>query len=218
MDRSNAAKLRISVHVVGMLREDCYLVDNIDTKEAVLIDPGDESRGLIRTLRDIKATPVAILITHAHFDHVGAVAGLLREYHGLKVYACIDEIPVFKLTNGLRSMAKRTLNLGDISFLKDGEEINLLGLSFRLIHTPGHSIGSACWYVPGIKTLFSGDTLFMGDCGRTDLETGDFKAIVDSIKRVLMALPDDTRVYPGHGPDTTIGYEREHNFVMTSIP
>lgn len=208
--------LKVTKVVVGILEENCYIAYNAETNSCVLVDPGDNSQGIIKVLEDIGSKPEAILITHGHFDHIGAISGLLKHYPDLSnsMYASSEEEPVFKRTNTLKAMEGRTLDLNEVKYLNDGTKLKLAGEIWRLMHTPGHSAGSSCYYVKDSNLLFSGDTLFKDSCGRTDLETGDQKAIINSIQNIIMTLPDDTLVLPGHGPNTTLGYERASNFIM----
>lgn len=206
--------LKIEKVVTGYLEENCYISYNEDTRALVLVDPGDDPKHLIKKISDTKLNPEAILLTHGHFDHVGAVSEILKNYPDFKVYVHKDEEPVLKSTNELRGMSQRKLLLDEIRYLKDGESFVLAGETWRIMHTPGHTMGSSCYYLPEYKILFSGDTLFKDTCGRTDLDTGDPDAIINSIQNVIMDLPDETKVLPGHGPETTVGIERRNNFIM----
>lgn len=219
--------LEISVIVNGMLEENCYIAQNAATAQntdteqndagssgCVLVDPGDDPKRIIKAMQSMNVKPEAVLITHGHFDHIGAVSAILDTYRDLPVYACGGEKENFTRTNSMRAMAGRALSLDRITFLEDGATLDLVGTRWQMIRTPGHSVGSVCYYVEESHVLFSGDTLFLGSCGRTDLATGDMRAMVHSIQDVLMKLPDDTLALPGHGAKTTIGVERRSNFIM----
>jgi glyoxylase-like metal-dependent hydrolase (beta-lactamase superfamily II) len=171
---------------VGSLRTNCYILADEQSQEAVIIDPGDEAELLWPKLAGL--TLKLIIITHGHFDHVGAI-NVLRQ----------------------KSEAKMAAHIGDPWFgkpdveLNDGDEIKFGSQLLKVIYTPGHSSGSISLYTPG--HLFSGDTLFLGTCGRTDLPGSSERAMVDSLNR-LAQLPDETIVHPGHGQETTIGAEK----------
>ena len=157
----------------------------------------------------------AILLTHGHFDHITAVPKLLEAYPGLPVYAYKEEAVL--LEDGRMnesSSVRRTVELQGVHYLEDREKLELLGETWELIATPGHTVGSCCYYIEDMAVLFSGDTLFCGDCGRTDLATGNMESILHSIREVLMKLPDEVNVLPGHEEMTTIGAERRQNIVM----
>ncbi len=213
--QERTAMLKISRLVVGYVATNCYIVYNEQAGACVIVDPGDNAAGIIKTMKEKKVSPEAILLTHGHFDHILAVPELLEEYPDLSVYAYEKEQRL--LTDaGLNEtrMVRKPMVLNDVHYLKDGEELDFLGTKWQVISTPGHTAGSCCYYLPGEAVLFSGDTLFDGDCGRTDLPTGNSAEIIHSIREILMKLPDDTQVLPGHETLTTIGRERVQNIVM----
>ncbi|MFH1710418.1 MAG: MBL fold metallo-hydrolase [bacterium] len=192
---------------VGGLRTNCYIVASEKTKEAVIIDPGDEPEKIIGVIESEKLKPILIVNTHAHPDHVGANFKLAEKYD---IVAGLGEDD-HKMIDDLREYFKdfSGLNVDDLSIkklLKDGSIIGIGELKFRVINTPGHSKGGICLFGNGV--LFSGDTLFAGTYGRTDILGGSEKDMRKSLAR-LMELPDDTVVYPGHGEPTTISEERE---------
>ena len=205
--------LKVSILVVGPVMTNCYIVSN--EGEAVIIDPGENAKEIIGRLKALEAEPAAILLTHGHFDHITAVPELKEAYPELPVYAYREERVLLEdaVMNESRSMGDGIV-LKDVHYLEDGGELTLLGENWKLIATPGHTIGSCCYYLPSASALFSGDTLFAGDCGRTDLPTGSMPSIIHSIREVLMQLPDDTTVLPGHEEMTSIGLERKRNMVM----
>ncbi len=207
--------LSVTRMIVGYVSTNCYLVKNDETRECVIIDPGDNADGIKAKINEAGATPKAILLTHGHFDHIMAVPELEKAYPGIPVYAYTAERVLLEDAKINESKGfKRPTVINDVHYLEDGQELELLGVSWRVISTPGHTVGSCCYYIEEAGVLFSGDTLFDGDCGRTDLATGDTAAIIHSIKDVLMKLPDDTQVLPGHETFTTIGRERVQNSVM----
>ena len=207
--------LNVSILVVGPVMTNCYIVHD-ENKEAVIIDPGENAKGIIRQLEKTGAAPVAILLTHGHFDHITAVPELIEKYPDIPVYAYEKERVLLEDAglNESAGMGRGGIILDNVHYLEDGAELPFLGETWKLIATPGHTIGSCCYYVESASALFSGDTLFAGDCGRTDLATGSLPSIIHSIREVLMKLPDDTAVLPGHDEMTSIGLERKRNSVM----
>ena len=204
--------MKIEVFTIGPVETNCYFVTNEETKELVIIDPAVFQERLLKKVQGEGLKPVAILLTHGHFDHIMGVPGWKKEYPDLPLYAGKAEErvlfdPSLNLSNSFREYA---VSLKPEHLLEDGEEISLIGETFRYILTPGHTEGSGCYYDVAEKVLFSGDTLFYGSMGRTDLVTGDEAAIFASLRR-LMELPDDTAVFPGHGPDSMIGTEKRIN-------
>ena len=193
--------------VVGPIRTNCYIVNKRGSSEAVIIDPGDEAFEIERQLSELKLVPVAILLTHGHFDHIGA-ALTLKSHFGIKVYAYRSEKEILTTDMNLGRMMGENLHMDADEYLTDGFVLDLAGIKFKLIHTPGHTAGSCCYLVEKEKVLFSGDTMFYHSHGRTDFPTGSQSAIIRSIIDKLLVLDDDITVYPGHEEDTTIGSER----------
>ncbi|MCS7118380.1 MAG: MBL fold metallo-hydrolase [Thaumarchaeota archaeon] len=197
--------LRVETLVVGPLSTNCYIVSNRD--DALIVDPGWDVERILSAIGDLRVT--LIVATHGHFDHVGAVEEL-RERLGVEFVMhrrdeeLLDVAAEHAVRFGLRFRRPRPDR-----YIEEGEEIELGDCSIRAIHTPGHSPGSVCLLFG--FTLFSGDTLFMGSVGRTDLTGGNFDQLDSSIRRKLYVLDDATIVYPGHGPTTTIGFEKRFN-------
>jgi glyoxylase-like metal-dependent hydrolase (beta-lactamase superfamily II) len=198
--------------VVGPFASNCYIVGSESSKQGIIIDPGAEAKLILRTVNDLGLTIHLILITHAHIDHIGALAPV-KEGTGAKF--AIHEA---EAAAGLGMFSRMLSSMSGGSFsqppkperlLKDGDNIDIDDLSFTVLHTPGHSPGGISLYGQGI--LFSGDTLFNHGIGRTDFPGCSYEQIMDSIKSKLMTLPDETIVYPGHGPATTIGEEKRGN-------
>lgn len=202
---------KIDSRILGMVGTNCYLLCNMDIKECVLIDPADSQDEISRMIDESGCSLKGILLTHGHFDHIMA-ADAVRDKYDVKVYALCDE---------KNTLEQPHINLGEAYGLKlsvkadvwhkDGEILKLAGFDIEALHTPGHTEGGSCYYIREIGVLFSGDTLFCGSVGRTDFPGGSMSEIVRSIKEKVMVLPDDTKVYPGHGEGTSVGYERENN-------
>ncbi|MDY6328409.1 MAG: MBL fold metallo-hydrolase [Lachnospiraceae bacterium] len=199
--------LDITKIIVGPVRTNCYLVRRVDSDKVIIIDPGDEADIIERKILTKALKPIAILLTHGHFDHIGAV-DTLRTRFGIKSYMLEQEKDVINSEANLgRAFGIPTTGHADI-LVKEGDEITLDEITFKVIHTPGHTIGSCCYLVEAEKVLFSGDTLFYHSHGRTDFPTGSESAIIRSITEKLLVLDSDTVVYPGHEMDTTIGQEK----------
>ncbi len=203
--------MKIQSYVIGMVSTNCYIIFNESTKEALIIDPPDQAPALKVKIEELELCPVAILLTHGHFDHIMA-AGDLAAAFGIPVLAGEEEKALLEdyNLNGSR-MVRKNYTLSADRFLKDKEELILGGMRIKVIHTPGHTAGGVCYYFEEEKVLISGDTLFLESIGRTDLPTGDQYTLLESIRRKLMVLPEEVLVYPGHGDKTTIGYEKMHN-------
>ncbi|MDO4960359.1 MAG: MBL fold metallo-hydrolase [Eubacteriales bacterium] len=207
--------LGIARLVVGPVCTNCFIVYDEEASSCIIVDPGDEAEKIAEKLGELGVTPKAVLLTHGHFDHILGIPGLREIYSELPVYAYeAEEVLLSDARVNESTMVRRPVTIGDVTYIENGCELEFLGVKWKVISTPGHTIGSCCYYIEEAGILFSGDTLFDGDCGRTDLATGDFKAIVHSIKDILMKLPDDTQVLPGHETFTTIGRERVYNVIM----
>ncbi len=201
--------------VVGVLQANCYVVYDGSDSRAVVIDPGDEGQRIAEFIEANALKLEYILNTHYHFDHTGANAYLKKRF-GVPIAIGLKDAPYLKEAH--RAAWEFMINVepspeADI-LLTDGDVINLGGISLKVIETPGHTPGSVCFYNEVSGELFSGDTLFFNSVGRWDLPGGDKKELMKSLKR-LMELPGDTIVYPGHGIETTIKYEKEHNPFIT---
>jgi glyoxylase-like metal-dependent hydrolase (beta-lactamase superfamily II) len=201
--------MKIETLTVGPLEENCYLVIDESTNRAVLIDPGDEPELILEALRDSGATLESIWITHAHFDHVGGLAGVLRE-HPVPVHMHPLEQPLHEravdsaLRYGIRIDAPPPAD----RVLAEGDRIAVGSQELAVMHVPGHAPGHVAFY--NDEVVFGGDCLFAGSIGRTDLDYGDRDTLDASVARII-ALGDELTVYPGHGPATTIGRERTTN-------
>jgi len=195
--------------VVGPLAANCYIVGSEQTREGMIIDPGDEARQILKKVKDLQLDIKSIMITHGHIDHIGAIKEV-EEATGAEVCVHTDDAQFLQ--------GQRVSNVFGLSYLtpppadrliKGGDDINVGDLQFLVLHTPGHTSGGICLLGQGV--VFTGDTLFNYGVGRTDLPGGSYSQLLNSLHTKLMALPDDTIVYPGHGPETTIGAERRAN-------
>ena len=196
---------------VGVLLENCYILLNNDTKECVLIDPGDEPGKILTYLKKLDAKPCAILVTHAHHDHIGAIPDIMAAYPGLTYMIGADEKELMGMESG-HELGIPIEYLGEpAKWLDDADVEVLAGIRIQTIATPGHTKGSVCYSVPDIGILFSGDTLFRGSYGRTDLATGDPEQIGKSLMKLFENMDDNMTVYPGHDAYTNIGFEKKYN-------
>ncbi len=187
---------------VGQLETNCYVVTDENALVCAVIDPGDESNTILDYIEDNKLSCKAILITHAHFDHVRAVNAML-EATGAELYMCEKDLELAKTGASGRFTPPENTH-----FYKDGDEVKVAGLTFKVMETPGHTPGGVT-LICG-DALFTGDTLFRGSCGRTDLPGGDMRAELRSLKRIA-SLEGDYEVYPGHAESSMLSIEREHN-------
>ena len=204
-------ELKIGRIVMGMCQTNCYFVYEEGKDRVLLFDPADKGSYIYSALKDKGFTVGAILLTHGHFDHIWGVEEI-RELSGAKVYAYEKEKELcedasLNVSNG----AGRACVVKADQYVKDGGEITEAGITCRLLATPGHTSGSCCYYFEADKILISGDTLFQESVGRTDLPTGSMGTLVRSVKDKLFPLPDEVKVYPGHGEATTIGHEKKYN-------
>ena len=203
--------MQVKKRVLGMVGTNVYLIVHTDTKEAILIDPADAADRIKADIEALGVRLAGILLTHGHFDHIWGLAEL-RERSGAKVYAYAGEKALCGDARlNVSAGAGRACTADVDVYGNDGDEITIAGITCRLIATPGHTEGSCCYYFPDGGFLISGDTLFAESVGRTDLPTGEMGALVRSVKEKLFVLPDETRVYPGHGEATEIGYEKKYN-------
>ena len=194
----------------GPLEVNCYIVGCPTSGKAAVIDPGGDVDRILQLLERHHLTPVMIINTHGHFDHVGGNRQLM-EAAGCDLLIHRDDAPLLPHANEHATLfgLQTALSPAPTRLLDDGDIIELGDLSIRVIHTPGHSRGGICLQVE--DCLFVGDTLFCGSIGRTDLPGGDHHLLIRGIREKLFPFADDTRVYPGHGPATTIGREKQNN-------
>ena len=203
--------LRVEQYVVGMVSTNCYVAVNDLTKECVIVDPGASGKQLAQRIQDGGYKPVAVLLTHGHFDHVGA-AKTLADDMDIPIYAHEAEQETLKdpQKNVSWMVGTKESYFANI-YVKDNENLRLAGFDIQVLHTPGHTEGGCCYYLKEEGVLFSGDTLFAQSVGRTDFYGGSMSQIVRSIREKLLVLPDDVTVYPGHNDVTTIETERKYN-------
>jgi hydroxyacylglutathione hydrolase len=197
---------------VGPFQENCYIIGDEQTGIGALVDPGDEAARIALAVEQTGLDIGQIIITHAHIDHVGAVAALADEYacpvhmHA-EAEPMLQQLPTQAMTMGLRFGKVPTVD----RHIEDEEVLEVGGLGLRSLYTPGHAPGHLAFYLEDEGLVLSGDALFAGSVGRTDLFGGNMDLLMRSINERLLTLPDETRVLSGHGPETTIGEERAHN-------
>ena len=202
------SRIKIRSVLVSECYTNCYLCMNTETKEGFIVDPGDDELKISANVSHIEMKPVAILLTHGHFDHIGAVEKLKKRYD-IPVYASeVEDRLLLDNRANLSSMFGEPTMICADKFLRDGENVNIAGFDIKFILTPGHTPGSGCYYIDDENVLFSGDTLFHASRGRTDFPGGSEAAIINSIKEKLLKLPGNTDVYPGHMDTTKIDNEK----------
>ncbi len=202
---------KVEGYQVGQIMTNCYLVSNEETKELLIVDPGDQADLLARKIDESGAKPAAILLTHGHFDHVLAVNELAEQY----------QIPVYAHENEKKQLHSTAVEFfphlgrsGEIKvdhFISGEPLLKLAGFEIKVFMTPGHTQGGVCYYFEKEGLLFSGDTLFFGSIGRTDFPGGSYKDLIQSVETKLFPLPEDVVVYPGHNNATSIGFEKQNN-------
>lgn len=200
----------------GKLLEYCYFLHKEDEKESVCIDPGYDSDKILNYIEKKGLVVDTILLTHGHFDHILGARAIIDKFSPKVYISEEDEKILYDPYNNYADMIK-VYDIPKIDITKnvhDEDIIEALGLSIKCLSTPGHTSGCISYYIESEKILFSGDTLFKETFGRVDLYSGDFATIQNSILHKLFLLPDDTKVYPGHGRETTIGYEKIHNEIL----
>lgn len=197
--------------VLGSVSTNCYLLKNKNTGDLLIVDPADHAQEIFSRIREMQAKPAAILLTHGHYDHILAVEDVKKEYQ-IPVYACEKEAgTLLDASANLSGYGNRSCSLKADILLEDLQAFEAAGFSVQMLHTPGHTPGSCCYYLKDEGILFSGDTLFYGSVGRTDFPGGSTAQIVESLHRLTDSLPEETEVYPGHDISTTIGYEKRYN-------
>lgn len=191
--------MKIHTLAVGAYETNCYIVYQDSEKDCVVIDPGYEPETILDAVANLGKSVAAILLTHGHFDHVGAVREIFSQTD-CDIYLCPADCQMPEM-----------MTAGPLCYTNsyaEGDTLHLAGLTFKILHTPGHTPGSVCLLCE--NALFAGDTLFAGSCGRTDLPCGDWDTLTQSLQR-LKALTDDYTVYPGHGEATTLSLEKAYN-------
>jgi hydroxyacylglutathione hydrolase len=206
--------LKIDRLILGAFETNCYVVRQDESAtECLLIDTGLDGSDLVAFLEGHQLTPVAVVLTHGHADHVVGLAALRQRYPGIKVFIHQLDAPLLAdpdaNLSGLAGLTFAT-EPADV-LLRDGDVIEEAGIRLRVLHTPGHTLGGICLYAEPEALVFAGDTLFADSVGRTDFPGGDMDQLIESIQTKLFTLPDNTAVYPGHGMRTTIGREKRAN-------
>ncbi len=197
---------------VGPFQENCYIVGDEATGTGALFDPGDEATRIALAVEQTNLEISQIIITHAHIDHVGAVATLVDEYACPVLMHAESEPMLEQLPNQALMMGLRFGKVPAVdAYIEDEEVVHVGDLAFTALYTPGHAPGHLAFYLQEQGMVISGDALFAGSVGRVDLPGGSMEVLMRSIKERLLALPDETRVLTGHGPETTIGEERTNN-------
>lgn len=208
--------IKIEKILNGKLLEFCYFIHEENDKIGFCIDPGYDTETIIETITKNEYVVSDILLTHAHFDHMLSCAKLVEKYNSKIYISEIDSKILYNADQNYANLIGKTdfdkLNIE--KFVSDGDILNICGVDIKCISTPGHTKGGMSYYIENMKTLFSGDTLFFEVYGRTDLYSGDLTDIINSIKKLFL-LPDNTKVFPGHGDTTTIGYEKAHNEIRS---
>jgi hydroxyacylglutathione hydrolase len=210
--------MRIWSQELGEFATNCYIIACPETGASAVVDPGMPDPWIKRTLTEHGLKPSVILLTHGHLDHIGGVEWV-KSFTGAQVWAHSDDAPMLSdpARNGSLYFGGAITAPAPDRLLAGGDRVSIGNMHFTVLHTPGHTPGGVCFYLPpggpGGETghLIAGDTLFAGSIGRTDLEGGNYDALMRSIREQLLALPPQTVVYPGHGPTTTIGDEQEYN-------
>lgn len=201
---------------VGPLQCNCSVIGDEPSREAMVIDPGDNIEQVLAVVKKHGLTVKQIVVTHAHIDHVGG-AMKLKETTGAPILLNQNDDMLLKMLDvqaGWIGVAPPGAVKIDRD-IRDGDVVGIDGIQATVIHTPGHTEGSVCLYFTSEKKLIAGDTLFAGSIGRTDLPGGSFEKIMSSLREKVLALPDEIAVIPGHGPKTTVGEERETNPFLT---
>jgi len=205
--------MQIETMIVSMFATNCYLVSCPQSREAMVIDPGAEGKRIIERIRELGLLPQMIVNTHGHIDHIGANSKLKQEW----------QIPVMLSEKDLDVYNNPGFGLGLVlkkqpqpeKYMSEGDIISFGHQSLKVLETPGHTDGGIC--LVGESMVFCGDTLFAGSIGRTDLAGGSYPTLMESISNKLLTLPPATVVYPGHGPATTIGFEKENNPFLSGL-
>lgn len=214
-------EIKIGRMVMGVCQTNCYFLYRDEAHDAIVVDPADKGANIYGALQKNGFRVTGILLTHGHFDHIWGLdalrdaANAAAEAEGqepVKVYAGENERELLKSAEmNVSAAAGRACSTYADVYVKDGQEITLAGMTCKVIATPGHTAGGVCYYFEEAGFLVAGDTLFAESVGRTDFPTGSMSTLVRSIQEKLFVLPEETKVYPGHGESTTIGHEKKYN-------
>jgi len=204
-------KMEIITKVLGSVSTNCYFIVNVATLDTIIIDPADSPATIESVILENGLKPQAILLTHGHFDHILA-ANQIKGKFNIPVIACDKEKNIIENSSlNLSSSFGANVELKADEYVEDGKILDIAGFSIKVIHTPGHTEGSVCYYFSEEDVLISGDTLFYESVGRSDFPTGSASQLIRSVKEKLFLLPEKTVVNPGHGDSTTIEYEKKYN-------
>jgi len=206
--------MKIDRLILGTFETNCYILrESVTAKNCLIVDAGLGAGELINFLKEHKLNPVAVVLTHGHIDHIAGVAALRAEFADIKVY--IHKADGKMLTGAEHNLSTlagvRFSGCSADLFVEDSDTIEQAGIKLQVLHTPGHTPGGICLYSTDEGIVFTDDTLFADSIGRTDFPKGSMSKLLNSIKEKLFTLPDETKVYPGHGPTTTIAQEKAHN-------
>ena len=205
------AEIKIGKLVVGSYGTNCYILYREGSNEVIFVDPAQHGEMIYQKLQQKGLVVKGILLTHAHFDHIGG-ASALRQLSGAKIYALDEEKDLCESTQAnVSEWAGCPCTIKPNAYLKDGDEITIAGVTCKVIATPGHTKGSCCYYVQEADILVCGDTIFEESVGRTDFPTGSSSQLIRSIQERIFTLPDQTVLYPGHGDSTTVEHEKKYN-------
>lgn len=203
--------IKIGKITLGVCQTNTYFIYREGSSDIIVFDPADRGEYLFSKFQEKGFNVAAILLTHGHFDHILGIEDL-QKHTDAKLYASEDEAELAKdIELNCSQMFRRECSVNPDILFSDGEKVTLADIELEVIKTPGHTVGGCCYYIEEAGFLISGDTLFLESVGRTDLPTGSMGTLIRSIKEKLFILPDETIVYPGHGPSTTIEHEKEYN-------
>ena len=204
--------MKVESIVLGSIGTNCYIVTNEETKECFAVDMAECPQEYVNYIKNNGLEMKALFLTHGHFDHIMGLSDVMED---IKVPVYVEEADLPMMMDGESNLSSGYMRGGyqfaDAVPVRDGQQLQIAGFQFRVIHTPGHTPGGCCYYMEQEDVLFSGDTLFRTSVGRSDFPGGSASALVRSVKEKLLILPEETHVYPGHMEETTIGYEKRHN-------
>ena len=206
--------MKIDRLILGEYETNCYVLRSSQTaKDCLIVDAGMGAGKLIKFLQEHKLNPVALVLTHGHIDHIAGVAALRAEFPDIKVYIHkLDTEMLAEPHTNLSAMTGEFFSIEPAEFsLEENDVVEQAGVRLSVLHTPGHTPGGICLYSKDEGVVFTDDALFADSIGRTDFPNGSMSQLLKSIREKLFTLPDETKVYPGHGPITTIAHEKEHN-------
>ncbi|MBR5421504.1 MAG: MBL fold metallo-hydrolase [Lachnospiraceae bacterium] len=205
------AEVKIGKLCLGQMQTNCYFVYREGESEVMLFDPASAGKHIADKLAENGFSVASIVLTHGHFDHIGG-ADELRSVSGAKISALAEEKELLEDPwINVSAQMKKPVTLACDEFFHDGDTLSCGSVSCKVIATPGHTAGGACFYFEEGGFAICGDTLFAESIGRTDFPTGDMNTLIASVEKKIFTLPDETKLFPGHGPATTVGHEKEYN-------